>query len=275
MALLNKSKPLQVAIGSLGTVGSAVAYRLDQGIEGLALSAVSARDTRKASKRMRQFKIQVPILPLHELAGVADVVVECAPAEVFYDIAEPTVKAGKMLIPISVGALLCHWDIVDLAKIHGARIIVPTGALVGLDAVRAAAEAHVDRVQIITRKPPAALKDSPYLEENSIKVDNLTQPIRVYAGSAREGALGFPANVNVAAALGLAGIGVDRTQLEIWADPTITKNIHTIVVESDSSRFELKMENIPTEENPRTGRIVAQSIIATLRRLVDPITIGT
>ena len=224
---------------------------------------------------MRQFKIQVPILPLRELAGVADVVVECAPAEVFYDIAEPTVKAGKILLPISVGALLSHWDIVDLAKTHGAQIIVPTGALVGLDAVRAAAEAHVDRVQIITRKPPAALKDSPYLEENSIEVDNLTQPIRVYAGSAREGALGFPANVNVAAALGLAGIGVDRTQLEIWADPTITKNIHTIVVESDSSRFELKMENIPTEENPRTGRIVAQSVIATLRRLVDPITIGT
>ena len=80
---------------------------------------------------------------------------------------------------------------------------------------------------------------------------------------------------HIAAALGLAGIGVDRTRLEIWADPAVSRNTHTIVVDSDSSRLELKIENVPTEENPRTGKIVAQSVIATLRRLVDPVVIGT
>lgn len=275
MTPLTRAKPLQVAIGSLGTVGSAVACRLDEGIEGLVLSAVSARDTGKASQTMQQFKRPVPILPLDQLTSVADVVIECAPADVFCEIAEPAVRAGRIFIPISVGALLSHWHIAGLAKTHGARIIVPTGALVGLDAVRAAAEAHIDRVQIVTRKPPGALRGSPYLKANSINVEGLTQPLRVFAGSAREGALGFPANVNVAAALGLAGIGVDRTQLEIWADPSVSRNTHTIIVDSDSSRLELKIENIPSRENPRTGRIVAQSVIATLRRLVDTVTIGT
>ena len=97
----------------------------------------------------------------------------------------------------------------------------------------------------------------------------------MFEGSAREGVAAFPANVNVAAALGLAGIGPDRTRLEVWADPGVSRNTHSIVVEADSARFEIKIENIPTEENPRTGRIVVLSIIAALRRLVDPLTVGT
>ena len=97
----------------------------------------------------------------------------------------------------------------------------------------------------------------------------------MFEGSAREGVTAFPANVNVAAALGLAGIGPDRTRLEVWADPGVSRNTHSIVVESDSARFELKIENIPSDDNPRTGRIVVLSIIAALRRLVDPLTVGT
>jgi aspartate dehydrogenase len=267
--------PLRVAIGSIGTVGLAVARRLDQGIHGLILTAVSARDTAKAAHNMRNFSSPAPVLPLKDLADAADVVIECAPAAVFSEIAEPTVKAGRVLMPISVGALLSHWHLAKIARVHAARIIVPSGALLGLDAVRAAAEGCIEQVRMVTRKPPASLAGSPYLEANGIDLDGLDQPLRVFSGSAREGAFGFPANVNVAAALGLAGIGVDRTRLEIWADPAVSRNTHTIVVDSDSSRLELKIENVPTEENPRTGKIVAQSVIATLRRLVDPVVIGT
>ena len=272
---MTNSDNLQVAIGSLGTVGLVVARRLDVGIEGLTLSAVSAKDKDKALRRMQHFHRPVPVLPLGELGNVADVVIECAPAEVFCEIAEPVVTTGKIFMPISVGALLSHWHIVDLAQTHDARIIIPTGALLGLDAVRAAAEGRIDRVQMVTRKPPATLSGSPYLEANGIELTSLNEPLKVFTGSAREGARAFPANVNVAAALGLAGIGVDHTQLEVWADPTVTRNTHTIIVESDSARFELKIENVPTDENPRTGRIVAQSVIAALRRLVEPLSVGT
>jgi len=101
------------------------------------------------------------------------------------------------------------------------------------------------------------------------------EPLKVFEGSAREGTKGFPANVNVAAALSLAGIGPDRTRLEIWADPTVTRNTHTIRVEADSVRFEMTIENVPSEENPRTGKLTALSVIAALKGLVTPLRIGT
>jgi aspartate dehydrogenase len=266
---------LRVAIGSLGTVGAVVAQRLDQGVPGLALVAVSARDRARATHRVTALRRPVPVLALPELADVADVVVECAPAAVFAEVAEPATKAGRIFMPISVGALLSHWHVVELAASHGARIVVPSGALLGLDAVRAVAEGEIYSVRMITRKPPRALAGSPYVEEHGIALDKIRQPLKIFEGTAREGARGFPANVNVAAALGLAGIGVDRTQLEIWADPTVDRNTHNIVVEADSARFEVKIENIPTEQNPRTGKTVALSVIAALKRLVSPLTVGT
>src|SRR5207302_9151148 len=99
-------------------------------------------------------------------------------------------------------------------------------------------------------------------------------PICVFSGSAREAAAGFPANVNVAAALSLAGIGPERTRMEIWADPTVDRNCHTIEVEADSARFTLTIENIPSE-NPRTGKIAALSALACLRKLAAPLRVGT
>jgi aspartate dehydrogenase len=97
----------------------------------------------------------------------------------------------------------------------------------------------------------------------------------VFDGSAREGARGFPANVNVAAALSLAGIGPDRTRLKIWADPGLERNTHRIVVEADSARFEMQIENVPTEDNPRTGKITALSVIAALRALTQTLKVGS
>ncbi len=269
------SAALRVAIGGFGAVGRAVARRLDAGIEGLVLAAVSAHDRKRAQARVALLRDPVPVLALVELAALADVVIECAPAAVFAEVAEPAIKAGRVFMPISVGALVAHWHLVDLARVHGARIVVPTGALLGLDAVRAAAQGRIDAVRMVTRKPPRALAGSPYLEQHGIDVAALTEPLKVFSGSAREGARGFPANVNVAAALGLAGIGVDRTQLEIWADPTVERNTHDIIVEADSARLELHIENVPSDENPRTGKIVALSVIAALRRLVEPMTVGT
>ena len=271
----NEQAPLRVAIGSLGTIGRAVALRLDAGIDGLVLSAVSARDHARARERMGEFRQPVPVLPLAVLAEVADVIVECAPAAVFAVIAEPAIAHGRIFIPSSIGALPSNWHLVDQARRTGARIIAPSGALLGLDAVRAAAEGTIYRVSMVTRKPPAGLAGSPYLVKHRIDIDDLTEPRRVFAGSALDGIKGFPANVNVAVALGLAGVGPERTELEIWADPTLDRNTHSIRVDADSARFELKIESVPSAENPRTGRIVALSVIATLRRLVDSLIVGT
>lgn len=265
---------LSVAIGSLGTIGLNVAKRLDAGIDGLSLTAVAASSVASAQRRAEQLQTRPVAVALAELANHADIVVECAPAAVFRDIAEPTIAAGKRFMPLSVGALLSHWDLVEKARETGARILVPSGALLGLDAVRAARQGNLESVSMVTRKPPAGLAGAPHLIDNNIDIDNLTAPKLVFEGSARDGAKGFPANVNVAAALSLAGPGPDATQIQIWADPTVTRNTHTIKVVADSASFEMKMQSIPTSEKPATGRIVALSVIASLKAQVDPLVIG-
>lgn len=265
---------VKIAIGSLGTVGLAVARRI-AGEEGMALAAVSARDVARAKARLADVGVDVPVVPLPALAATADVVVECAPAEHFRALAEPVVEAGKALVPISVAGLLEHMDLVARARETGARILVPSGAILGLDALRAAREGSIREVRMITRKPPRGLAGAPHLVRNGISVDGLSEPLKVFEGSAAEGARGFPANVNVAAAVGLAGVGPDRTVLEIWADPGVDRNVHDIRVEADAASFTLHIENVPTEENPRTGRLVAQSVMATLRRFASPLVVGT
>ncbi len=182
--------------------------------------------------------------------------------------------AGRRVMVLSAAALLSRPELIELARTHGGQIIVPSGALLGLDAVAAAAEGTIHSVRMITRKPPGGLAGAPHLERNHISVDGLTAPKLVFSGSARQAALGFPANVNVAAALSLAGIGPDRTTIEIWADPAVTRNCHSIEVVSDAATFTVAIENIPSE-NPKTGRITAQSVLAALRKINAPLRIGT
>ena len=267
--------PLKVAIGGFGAIGREIAAALDLGEKGLRLTAVSARDQVKADANMAGFKTKVPILPLKELPDHADIVVECAPATVFREAAEAALKKGRIFMPLSVGALLAHDDLVQLAEQTGGRIIAPTGALLGLDAVRAASLGGIQSVTMVTRKPPSGLKGAPYLEEHGIDIADLREPLKIFDGSAREGAKGFPANVNVAAALSLAGIGPDRTRLKIFADPSVTRNTHQIQVEADCARFEMMIENVPSEINARTGKITALSALTALKGLTSPLKIGS
>lgn len=266
---------MRVGIAGFGAIGKVVARHLDQGIEGLQLAAVAARDHARAQAAMADFARPAPVVPLAALGEAADIVVECAPAALLRDIAAPALSRGRIVMVLSCGALLDNFDLVDLARRKGGRILVPTGALLGLDAVAAAAEGHIASVHMVTRKPPQGLAGAPYLEANRIDIAGLAAPRRVFAGSAREAARGFPANVNVAAALALAGIGPERTTIEIWADPGVTRNTHRIEVEADAARFLLQIENVPSADNPKTGRLTPLSVVAALKKLTSPLAIGT
>jgi aspartate dehydrogenase len=266
---------LRVAIGGFGAIGKVVARRLDQGIEGLELAAVAARDVARAEAAMTGFVRPVPVVPLAQIWENADVVVECAPAAVLRELAEPALGNGRTVMVLSCGALLDNFDLVELARRSGGRILVPSGALLGLDAVIAAAEGGIVSVNMITRKPPQGLLGAPYLVAHDVDITGLADPRRVFSGTACEAARGFPANVNVAAALALAGIGPDRTTIEIWADPTVTRNIHRIEVEAAAARLSMQVENVPSDDNPRTGRLTALSVIAALKKLASPLAIGT
>jgi aspartate dehydrogenase len=263
-----------VAIGGLGAIGLKLARALDAGVEGLQLVAVAARDRTKAEANLRGFRTPPRIVSLAALAE-ADIVVEAAPAAVFEEIASAAIEGGRIFVPASVGALLPRMHLVRRAQETGARIVVPTGALLGLDAVRAAAEGPVQSITIESRKPPRGLEGAPYLLQHAIDVGAISKATRVFEGNAFDAAAGFPANVNVAAALALAGIGPTRTRVEIWADPTIDRNTHTIRVEAEAARFTMTIENVPSPENPRTGQITALSMLACLRGLVSTLKVGT
>jgi len=267
------NRPLRVGLAGLGAVGLEVARRLIAGVPGLTLAAVAVRDADKARRALPALGA-IAFKPAVALADDCDVVVECLPPALFRDVAISAIDKGRIFMPLSVAQLLENGDLVERARKHGARILVPTGALIGLDAVRAAAEGTIHSVKMVTRKPPAGLEGAPYLRDQGISVSGLKTPLKVFDGSARDGARGFPTNVNVAAALSLAGIGPDRTQLEIWADPTVTRNTHTITVDADTARFTMTIENIPSD-NPRTGKSVAPSTVAALRALVSELKVGT
>ena len=266
---------MKIGIAGFGTIGRVVARHIEASELPLTLAAVSAGDRERAEAAMARLEAPVPILDIAELVAASDVIVDCAPTAAFRDIAETTLRAGKALVTVS-GAALMQWpEAADLARAHDGRIILATGALLGLDAVRAAAIGTIHSVTMVTRKPVKSLVKAEHVVRNKIDLSALTGPLKIFEGSAQEGAIAFPANVNVAAALGMAGVGPDRTRLEIWADPALERNTHRIVVDSDSARLELIIENIPTDENPGTGRITAQSIVAALNDLVSPIRIGT
>jgi aspartate dehydrogenase len=265
---------LRVAVAGLGAIGLKIAEALDRGIPGCVLAAVSANDRDRAQRRLSHLSRAVPVVALGELEPLADIVVECAPAKLLPAIAEPFLRAGKAVIVLSCGALLANEQLVGLARRHGGQIVVPTGALLGLDAVAAAAEGEIRSVRMITRKPVRGLLGAPYLAEHNIRIEAITEPVRIFAGTAREAAAGFPANLNVAVALSLAGIGADKTTLEIWADPSLERNVHRIEVDADSASFSMSIENVPSD-NPKTGRITALSVISYLRKLGAPLRVGS
>jgi aspartate dehydrogenase len=265
---------IRVAIAGLGSIGRVLARRLAEGVPGLKLACVATGDATKAMAWLDAEQIEVPLVAPAAFPAHADLAVECAPSRMLEQICRPMLEAGKKVMVLSCGALLERPDLVQLAQANGGQIIVPTGALIGLDALSAAAEGNVRSVRMITRKPPRALAGAPYLAAHRISVDGLDEAKRVFAGTAREAAAGFPENLNVAAALSLAGIGPDATRVEIWADPAVNRNCHTIEVESEAARFSMTIENIPSE-NPRTGRITALSVLAALRKLAAPLRVGT
>src|SRR5271165_3990571 len=260
--------PTRVAIAGLGAIGRVLARRLADGLPGLALACAASGDRAKAQAWLDAEGIVCPLIEPSAFPARADLAVECAPASLIEQVCRPMLEAGKRVMVLSAGALLPRPELAELAKARGGQIIVPTGALLGLDAVTAAAAGRIRSVHMITRKPPGGLRGAPYLEANGISVEGLNEAKRVFRGSARDAAAGFPANVNVAAALSLAGIGPDRTMVEIWADPALNRNTHRIEVDADTARFSMAIENVPSE-NPKTGRIVALSTVAALRGLVS------
>jgi aspartate dehydrogenase len=266
---------LKVGIVGFGSIGTEVARAIIKGIDNFSLYGVSSRSRENALKRISNLDHEIKIYDLDQLIENSDVIIDCAPKEAFRQIASECINKRKILITVSGSGILDNLDLEALAKKNKTQIILATGAILGLDALRAASESKINQVKMITRKPPNALSTAPFVIDNKINLENLSEPKLIFKGSASEGAKAFPANVNVAAAVGLAGIGADKTKLEIWADPNLDRNTHKVEVDADSAIFQMSIQNVQTPENPGTGKITGLSVVACLRGLKSPFKIGT
>ena len=262
-------------IGSVGwgAVGQALLKASESGALTLPIAGITSRTEETARAFLATLKNPPGYCTRDELIAKADLMVEAAGGDVVPDLARATFEAGKDLMAISIGALLDHPEVLPMAKERGCKLYAPSGAIAGLDGIKSASTGRIDHVTMTTRKPLKALEGSPYLVERGISVLGFTEEQEIFSGTAREACKGFPANVNVSAAVSFAGIGPDKTRIRIFAVPGLERNCHDIEVEGEFGRLHIEIENIPTE-NPRTGRLTVMSIIRTLQGIEDPLQIG-
>lgn len=271
-----------VGLIGCGAIGTVLARAVDEGKAGKTRLVVvydlnHQKSRELVDKLSRKPKISKSFAEFlnHEDTNL---VIEAASQDAVRQYASKVLRAGKDLIIMSVGALVdskLRNEIKTLADSGGRKVYVPSGAIAGLDGLKSAAVGRVDKVTLTTRKPPEGLKGAPYLQRKGIKIDGLSKPKMVYKGSAVEACKLFPANVNVAAALSLAGIGPENTEVRIVADPTIRRNLHEIEVKGEFGEFRVKTENVPSPSNPRTSYLAALSAVATLRKITESMMIGT
>lgn len=269
---------MKVGIAGFGNVAGTVARALVAGkIEGVQLAAVAARDLDKTRKAAAAISPAIKIVPLGELAQHCDLVVECATGAALPDIARAVLPAGKDLICVSAAGFLSIPELADLARKHGAQVQIANGALPGLDILRSAAEGTLHRVHLKNQGLTRSLANEPYVlgQGFDFRTDPPPEAVRVFQGTAREAAANFPRHLNVAVSLSLAGIGFERTTIELWIDPAITGAVNTLEVEGDEVSLTMVGRNIPSADNPKTSRIVAPSILAALRGRVAPIRVGS
>jgi aspartate dehydrogenase len=257
---------IKVGIVGMGVIGTHIAKAIANGIHGITLSAVTVRKPTTAGG--------FPAFPMEELIQRSDLVVEAATQAALREFAPAVLTAGRDLMVLSVGGLvgvLDEWA--KLADTHGARILVPSGAIAGLDGMKGAREGAITAVTMETRKPPRGLAGAPYIIQQGIDLDAINAETLIFEGPAAEAVKAFPANVNVVAALSLAGVGPERTRIKIFAVPGQERNQHRILIEGEFGRLRIEVENVPSE-NPRTGKLSYLSAIAMLRELGTAIRVG-
>jgi aspartate dehydrogenase len=270
-------KDLRVGLIGFGAVGAPVAQGILEGLAGCCqLAAVLVRAKSLDGAREALPAGCLVTADLHAFLGAApDVVVETAGHEALRAYGRAVLAAGKDLVTISAGALaddLFREDLIAAAVANGSRILVPSGAIAGLDGIGAAALIPKTEVTHVTRKPAAAWRGT--AAEQQVDLDRLTGPVTLLEGSARQSAAVYPTNVNVQAAVAMAGIGLDSTRVQAVADPAATGNVHEITARGDFGEFTVTVRGVPTPGNAKTGKLTAFSVLRTVRNLTAPLVIG-
>jgi aspartate dehydrogenase len=264
----------RVGLLGCGTIGSQLAIAVDSGNVANA-SLVSLFDIIGSSAQNLKSKLRSSPDAYSDFARFAssniDIVVEAASQDAVRKFGKAILEAGKDMMVMSVGALADMTflsELVQIASKKGCRIYVPTGAIAGIDAIRSVKHL-LESITLTTTKNPKALAGAPFFETSEIKLEDIVEKAVIYEGPASEAVRAFPANVNVAAVLSLAGIGVDKTQVRIVADPAATTNQHEIIAIGSFGQIHIIVNNVPSPGNPKTSFLAVLSAIECLRSICD------
>ena len=269
---------LRVGVVGCGAIGSFICHALDTDIQGARLVAVHEHHIELMETLCASLSCRPEMVKLNQMVEIVDLVVEAAAPEAVPAIAAVALKNGCDVMIMSVGALVDSSlmnRLTSLALENNCRIYVPSGAVIGIDGIKSASVAGIESVTLTSTKPPRALAGAPYVIKHNIKLEEFRKPTVIFEGAARDAVKAFPANVNVAAAISLAGIGVEKTRVRIIVDPASNRNRHEIEVTGDFGRFTTYVENVPSPENPKTSFLAALSAVATIEKIAGPLQIGT
>ena len=275
----------RVGIVGCGAIGSAVAQAIERDHANAArVVALVDPDRTAALTLQRRLTSHPPLVSLPELIRRSDLVIEAATVSVAAEVTHRALAANRDVVVMSTGGLLARaasWQ--RLAQRSRAHLYIPSGALCGLDGIKAMAVGTITRIRLTTRKPPQAFATSPFVHAKRLHLNRLRVPTVLCEGSPAQVIRAFPQNTNVAATMALASgcfAGGSRRRrpaatVRVIADPSLRRNVHELEVQSDGGRLSVRVESRPSSANPKTSELAIRSALATLKQLFAPVRIGT
>lgn len=267
---------MRIGIIGCGAIGSEIARASVTSLENrIELVALYDIDKGKSKALSTSVKKNIVANSPDEVFDKADLVVESAAAGVSEGLLKKAIEKSKDILIMSVGGLIASAKLLEEARRKNVKVYLPSGAVCGIDGLKAAKASNIKKVTLTTRKPVKGLRGAAYLKEKKIDLDSIKGEKVVFEGSALEAVKGFPKNINVASLLSLAGLGADHTTVRIVTSPAYTKNTHEIEIISEAANITTKTENVPSENNPKTSKLAFLSAIATLKGAAESVRIGT
>ncbi len=274
---MRQAKTLEIGVIGCGSMGAELAGAVGRdgpgGIPGARVTAlldIDAEQGRSLASSLASHPTSFTVESEFLACGQMDIVAECASQIAVREHGAAVLSSGISLLLMSSGALMdpeLFESLNAASAATGAQIIVPSGAVGGIDALRAV-QADLKSVTIVSTKRPAALSGAPGFADWEGR--EITEPVTVFDGPAADAVKLFPANVNVAATVSLAGIGPERTMVRVVADPEAPGNVHEIRATGGFGEFNFRLVNRPHPKNPKTSHLAVLAAIESLRALVNP-----
>jgi len=278
-SLLKNQVRSKVRVGILGcgAIGSRIAKSIKTQCDDQAIVAALFDINPAKSENLQKYIVQKNIVKksYRELLNSCDLIVEAVNAPDTYELVRTALLAKKDVLIMSVGKFIEGESIFKLAQKQGVRILIPSGAIAGIDAIKAASLQRIDSITLTTRKPIYGFADNTYVQEKKINLSQIKKETILFDGNVREAVKCFPQNINVAATIALASNSKDKLRIRISTSPEFKVNSHEIEVVGEFGRLVTKTENVVCPDNPKTSLLAVLSAVRTLKEYFQGVKIGT